>query len=185
MQELAKLITEAQFLVLCQFEQKQLWPWICIRPITWEVYRAVSQELYITFKKWKWIELPFLHIFCCSGHSSMWKYIVFRDKFMYYMHRELKAAMYSILLYCLFAYTQKFKNTNVNMMSLGWTLKTGTNLALIHILSLSLPLFCCCWWEQYCFCTVQVINIVWTNHFTWCAIGVLCSYPNLLHMLFG
>ena len=38
------------------------------------------QEI-ITFKKWKWMELPLLYIFCCGGHFSMRKCIVFRDKF--------------------------------------------------------------------------------------------------------
>ena len=55
---------------------------------------------------------------------------------MYYMQRELKAAMYSILLYCLFAYTGKLKNTYTNVTPLGKTLNSGSDLALNGILFL-------------------------------------------------
>ena len=89
-------------------------------------------------KKWKQMELPLLYIFCCSGHFSMWIYVVvFLGKsLMYHMHRELKDAMYLILLYCLFAYTWKFKNTCTNVTPFGRTLDSGSNLADIGHVSL-------------------------------------------------
>ena len=87
-------------------------------------------------KKWKWMELLLLYIFCCSGLFSMWKYIFLGISLMYYKQWKLKDAMCSVQLYCLFAYTGKFKNTCTNVKSLGQTLNSGSNLALNGILFL-------------------------------------------------
>ena len=51
------------------------------------------------------------------------------------MHKKLKDAMYSVSLYCLFAYTRKFnKYIHVNMTSLGRTLHSSSDL---HLLAFS------------------------------------------------
>ena len=49
-------------------------------------------------------------------------------KIHFFRDRELKDAMHSVLMYCLFAYTWKLKNTYTNVTSLAQTLNSGSNL---------------------------------------------------------
>ena len=81
------------------------------------------------------------------------EHTLLRDKFMYNMHRELIDAMYSVLLYCLFVYTQKFKITYTNVMSFGQTLNSDSNLALhfffLLFLKMKTILFLCSLGNQH------------------------------------
>ena len=134
------------------------------------------------FQKWEWMELSLLYIFCCSGHFSRWKCIFLgRNEFdVLYTWRAKRCNVPSSAVLLIKKNTMFFFLYK-NVTSLGWNWILP---AIYCLLTFSFFFF------FFLMETILFLYSLGTQHSaelpsTRCAIGVVCSYSNLVHMLFA